>query len=76
MLNLRKNVIKLLSSLPVVGIEPVQTLSQIFIKSVKLTKLLMILIYCVYPIPMMILPSIEKQHCCCLASIHGNFIKI
>ena len=41
MLNLSKNVIKLLSTHPVVGIEPVWILSQIFIKSVKFTKLLM-----------------------------------
>ena len=40
MLNLSKNVIKLLSSNPVVGIEPVWILSQIFIKNVKFTKLL------------------------------------
>ena len=76
MLNLSKNVIKLLSTHPVVGIEPVWILSQIFIKSVKFTKLLMTLIYRVYPIPMMLLPSIEKQCCYCLSSIHGNFIKI
>ena len=75
MLNLNKNVIKLLSTHPVVGIEPVWILSQIFIKSVKFTKLLMTLIDRVYPIHMMILPSIEKQ-CCCLSSIHDNFIKI
>ena len=37
MLNLSKNVIKLLSTHPVVGIEPVWILSQIFIKSVKFT---------------------------------------
>ena len=77
MLNLSKNVIKLLSTHPVVGIEPVWILSQIFIKSVKFTKLLMTLNYRVYSIPMMPLPSIGKQ-CCCLSlsSIHGNFIKI
>ena len=39
-LNLSKNVIKLLSTHPVVGIEPVWIPSQIFIKSVKFTKLL------------------------------------
>ena len=75
MLNLSKNVIKLLSTCPVVGIEHVQILSQIFMQSVKLTKLLTTLIDRVYPIGMMILPSIEKQ-CCCLSSICVNFIKI
>ena len=75
MLNLSKNVIKLLSTHPVVGIEAVWVLSQIFIKSVKFTKLLITLIYRVYPIPTIVLASIERQ-CCCLASIHGNFIKI
>ena len=76
MLNLSKNVIKLLGTHPVVGIEPVWTLSQIFIKSVKFTKLLMTLIDRVYPIHMIILPSMEKQWCSCLSSIHDNFIKI
>ena len=76
MLNLSKNVIKLLSTHLVVGIEPVWILSQIFIKSVKFTKLLMTLIDRVYLILMMLLPFIEKQCCCCLSSIHGNFIKI
>ena len=75
MLNLSKNVIKLLSTLPVVGIEPVWILSQIFIKSVKFTKLLTTLIDRVNPIPTMLFPSIEEQCCCCLSSIHGNFIK-
>ena len=74
MLNLSKNVIKLLSNHPVVGIEPIWILSQIFIKSVKFTKLLMTLIYRVYPICKMLLLSIEKQCCCYLSSIHGNFI--
>ena len=68
MLNLRKNVIKLLSTDPVVGIEPIWILSHIFIKSVKFIKLLMPLIYRVYQIPTMLLPSIEKQYCCCLSS--------
>ena len=76
MLNSSKNVIKFLNTHPVVGIEPVWILSQIFIKSVKFTKLLTTLIYRVYPIPMILLPSIEKQCYCCLSSIHGNFIKI
>ena len=76
MLNLIKNVIKLLSTHLIVGIEPVWRLSQIFVKRVKFTKLLMTYIYRVYPIPMMILPSIEKQCYCCLSSIHDNFIKI
>ena len=69
-LNLSKNVIKLLSTHLVVGIEPVCILSQIFIKSVKFTKLLMTLIYRMYPIPTMLLPSIQKQ-CCRLYSIKG-----
>ena len=77
MLNLSKNVIKLLSTHPVVGIEPVQILSQIFIKSVKFTKWLMTLVDRMYPINSIILPSIEKECCCCLSSIHNdNFIKI
>ena len=63
---------KLLSTNPVVGIEPVWILPQIFIKSVKFTKLVMTLIYRVYPISTMLLPSIEKQCCCCLFSVHGN----
>ena len=63
MFSLSKNVIKLLSAHPVVGIEPVWILSEIFIKSVKFTKLLTTLIDRVYPIPMMLLPSIEKQYC-------------
>ena len=50
MLNLSKNGIKLLSTHSVVGIEPVWIFSQIFIQSVKLTKILMCLIYRVYPI--------------------------
>ena len=61
MLNLSKNVINLLSPHPVVGIEPVWILSQIFIKSMKFTKLLMTLIYRVYTIPMMLLPSIDSN---------------
>ena len=61
MLNLSQNVIKLLSTYPVVGIEPVWILSQILIKSVKFTKLLTTLIYRVYPIPTMLLHSIEKH---------------
>ena len=61
MLNLSKNVIKLLSSHPVLGVEPVWILSQIFIKSVKFTKLPTTLIDRVYPIPTMLLPSIEKE---------------
>ena len=76
MLNLSKNVIKLLNTHPVVGIEPVWILSQIFIKSVKFTKLLTTLVYRVYPIAMMHLPSTEKQCCSCLSSIHGNFMEI
>ena len=63
MLNLSKNGIKLLSTHSVVGIEPVWILSQIFIQSVKLTKILTCLIYRVYPIPSIILFffSFEKE---------------
>ena len=76
MLNSSKNVIELLSTHPVVGIEHVWIFSQIFIKSVKFAKLLTTLIERVYPIHLMILPSVEKE-CCCLSSIHNdNFIKI
>ena len=50
MLNLSKNGIKLLNTHSVVGIDPVWIFSQIFIQSVKLTKILMCLIYRVYPI--------------------------
>ena len=50
MLNLSNNGIELLSTHSVVGIEPVWILSQIFIQSVKITKILMCLIYRVYPI--------------------------
>ena len=67
MLNLSKNGIKLLSTHSVVGIEPVWILSQIFIQSVKLTKILTCLIYRVYPIPSIIFfPSKKKQCSCCL----------
>ena len=66
MFNLSKNVIKLLSTLPVLGIEPVWILPEIFIKSVKFTKLLMTLIDRVYPIPTMLLPSIVKHYAVCL----------
>ena len=67
MLNLSKNGIKLLSTHSVVGIEPVWILSQIFIQSVKLTKILTCLIYRVYPIPSIIFfPSKKNQCSCCL----------
>ena len=67
MLNLSKNGIKLLSTHSVVGIEPVWIFSQIFIQSVKLTKIIMRLIYRVYPIPSIIFfPSKKKQCSCCL----------
>ena len=72
MLNLSKKVIKLLCTYPIVGIEPVLILSQIFIMSVKFTKLLMTLIDGVYPIHSIILPSIEKEYCCYLSSIHND----
>ena len=67
MLNLSKNGIKLLSTHSVVGIEPVWIFSQIFIQSVKLTKIITHLIYRVYPIPLIIFfPSKKKQCSCCL----------
>ena len=74
MLNLSKNGIKLLSTHSVVGIEPVWIFSQIFIQSVKLTKILTRLIYKVYPIPSIIFfPSKKKQCSCCLFSpIHNG----
>ena len=74
MLNLSKNGIKLLSTHSVVGIEPVWILSQIFIQSVKLTKILMCLVYRVYPILLIVFfPSIIKKQCsCCLTPIHND----
>ena len=75
MLNLSKNGIKLLSTHSVVGIEPVWIFSQIFIQSVKLTKILTRLIYRVYPIPSIIFfPSKKKQCRCCLffSPIHNG----
>ena len=72
MLNLSKNGIKLLSTHSVVGIEPVWIFSQIFIQSVKLTKILTCLIYRVYPIPLIILFPSKKQCSCCLSPIHNN----
>ena len=50
MLNLSKNGIELLRTHSVVGIEPVWILSEIFIQSVKLTKILTCLIYRGHPI--------------------------
>ena len=72
--NLSKNGIELLSTHSVVGIEPVWILSQIFIQSVKLTKILMCLIYRVYPIlSIVFFPSIIKKQCsCCLTPIHND----
>ena len=62
MLNLSKNGIKLLSTHSVVGIEPVWIFSQIFLQSVKLTKIITHLIYRVYPIPLIIFfPSKKKS---------------
>ena len=61
MLNLSKNGIKLLSTHSVVGIEPVWIFSQIFIQSVKLTKIITHLIYRVYPIPSIIFFPSKKQ---------------
>ena len=81
MLNLSKNGIKLLRTHSVVGIEPVWILSQILIQSVKLTKILMCLIYRVYPIlSIVFFPSIIKKQCsCCLTPIqndNGKYIYI
>ena len=71
MLNFSKNGIKLLNTHSVVGIEPVQILSQIFIQSVKVTKILICLIYRVYPIHLIVFfPSKKKQCSCCLFPIH------
>ena len=61
MLNLSKNGIKLLSTHSVVGIEPVWIFSQIFIQSVKLTKILTCLIYRVYPIPLIVFFPSKKS---------------
>ena len=61
MLNLSKNGIKLLSTHSVVGIEPVWIFSQIFIQSVKLTKILTFLIYRVYPIPSIVFFPSKKS---------------
>ena len=75
MLNLSKNGIKLLSTHSVVGIEAVWIFSQIFIQSVRLTKILMHLIYRVYPIPSIVFfPPKKKQCSCCLffSPIHNN----
>ena len=73
MLNLSKNGIKLLSTHSVVGIEPVWIFSQIFIQSVKLTKILTCLIYRVYTIlSIVFFPSKKKQCSCCLSAIHNN----
>ena len=74
MLNLSKNGIELLSTHSVVGIEPVWILSEIFIQSVKLTKILTCLIYRVYQIlSIVFFPSIIKKQCsCCLTPIHND----
>ena len=61
MLNLSKNGMKLLSTHSVVGIEPVWIFSQIFIQSVKLTKILTCLIYRVYPIPLIVFFPSKKS---------------
>ena len=74
MLNLSKNGIELLRTHSVVGIEHVWILSQILIQSVKLTKILMCLIYRVYPIlSIVFFPSMIKKQCsCCLTPIHND----
>ena len=73
MLNLSKNGIKLLSTHSVVGIEPIWIFPQIFIQSVKLTKILTCLIYKVYPILLIVFfPSKKKQCSCCLSPVHNN----
>ena len=61
MLNLSKNGIKLLTTHSVVGIEPVWIFSQIFIQSVKLTKIITHLIYRVYPIPSIIFFLLKRS---------------
>ena len=66
MLNLSKNGIKLLSTHSVVGIEAVWIFSQIFIQSVKLTKILTHLIYRVYLMPSIIFFPSKKKQCSCL----------
>ena len=72
MLNLSKNGIELFNTHSVVGIEPVWIFSQIFIQSVKLTKILTCLIYRVYPIlSIVIFPSKKKQCSCCLSPVHN-----
>ena len=74
MLNLSKNGIELLNTHSVVGIEPVWIFSQIFIQSVKLTKILMCLIYRVYPILSIVFFLSKKKQCsCCLSPIHNNY---
>ena len=73
MLNLSKNGIENLSTHSVVGIEPVWILSQIFIQSVKLTKILTCLIYRVYPIfSIVFFPSIKEQCSCCLTPVYND----
>ena len=73
-LNLSKNGIQLLRTHSVVGIESVWILSQIFIQSVKLIKILKCLIYRVYPIlSIVFFPSIIKKQCSCyLTPIHND----
>ena len=71
-LNLSKNGIKLLSTHSVVGIEPVWIFSQIFIQSVKLTKILTCLIYRVYPILLIVFFPSKKKQCSCCLSPHNN----
>ena len=61
MLNLSKNGIELLSTHSVVGIEPVWIFSQIFIQSVELTKILMRLIYRVYPILLIVFFLLKRS---------------
>ena len=74
MLSLSKNGMELLRTHSVVGVEPVWILSQIFIQSVKHTKIFKCLIYRVYPILLIVFfPSIIKKQCSCyLTPIHND----
>ena len=73
MLNLNKNGIKFFSTHSVLGIEPVWIFFQIFIQSVKLTKILTCLIYRVYPILLIVFfPSKKKQCSCCLSPVYND----
>ena len=73
MLNLTKNGIELHRTHSVVGIKPVWIFSQIFIQSLKLTKILTCLIYRVYPILSIVFLPSKKKHCSwCFSPIHNT----